>query len=105
MPATACRGAVRIRVELLALFRDKTGTGQVELEVPAGCASALHALCRLEARLAPRGPGALEGGALRQGVLLFVRAPQAAMRRVADPAGELLRGGETLILATAMEGG
>jgi hypothetical protein len=111
-------GAVRVRFELLSLFRHKAGTGRIEVEVEAGPPrgatdgsaeeggpTALDALRCLEARFAPEALGALEGESLRRGVLLFVRGPGVPMRRIPDPAGEPVREGLTLILATAMEGG
>ena len=109
------KDSVRIRFELLALFRHKAGTGRIDLEVAAsgnplpsavdGGPTALDALRCLEAHLAPRSPGALEGSLLRRGVLLFVRSPGAPMRRIAEPAREPVLEGQTLVLATAMEGG
>jgi len=120
-------GSVKVRFELLSLFRQKAGTGEIELELgtvacpaeaggdaapgPAaeqgrvGGPTALHALRRLEAQLLPRRLGALEGDILRRGVLLFVRSPGAPMHRILDPARESLREGQTLVLGTAMEGG
>jgi hypothetical protein len=111
-------GAAKIRFELLSLFRHKAGTGRIDVEVGAdspapatdssaaeGGPTALDALRCLEARFAPGALGALDGERLRRGVLLFVRGPGIPMRRIADPARELVREGLTLILATAMEGG
>jgi hypothetical protein len=122
---------VKVRFELLALFRHKAGSGEIEVEVVAGAAStvattdtagsarydlrtpgtfasgptALEALRCLEARLAPRALGVVEGHGLRRGVLLFVRRPGLPMERIAEPSRRPLREGETLVLATAMEGG
>jgi len=108
---------MRIRFELLALFRHKAGTGHLELEVvpaggqggnhngEAGGLDALDALRRLEEHLGPGTLGALEGDRLRRGVLLFARSPGEPMRRIVEPVKEPLHAGQTLVLATAMEGG
>jgi hypothetical protein len=114
-----------VRFELLTLFRQKAGRGEIVVEVGAAAAAAalesipgnaggtggadgptaLDALRRLETRLEPQRLGALEGDALRRGVLLFARSPGARMRRILEPARETVREGQTLVLATAMEGG
>ncbi|MBN1835057.1 MAG: hypothetical protein JW820_04345 [Spirochaetales bacterium] len=97
--------AARLQVELLAPFRSKSGTRRVELAVPSGGETALQALRRLDEQLSPRRSGALDGLSLRKGVLLFVRGPGEPMRRIEEPGREMVRGGQTLVLATAMEGG
>jgi len=103
-----------VRFELLALFRHKAGTGEIELEVvpaggrgenAAGIPTVLDALRCLEQRAEAGSLGALEGDRLRKGVLLFGRSPGAGMRRILEPAGEPLGPAETLVLSTAMEGG
>jgi hypothetical protein len=115
---------MKVRFELLALFRDRAGAGEIEIEVAAGaspagadaaeCAvdshraarpTALEALRCLEARLAPRTLGVVEGNGLRRGVLLFARSPGLPMQRIAEPARRPLEEGDTLVVATAMEGG
>ena len=110
----ANRPAARVRVELLALFRAKAGTGRLDLELVRrapgggdgpGALTVLDAIRALEQRVEPSGVGALDGDRLRRGVLLFRRTPGEPMQRVVEPGQAALRDGETLVLATAMEGG
>ncbi len=113
---------MKVAFELLALFRQKAGTGRLEVEVPAGLSaevpfgtapckapqaaagpSVLEALRAAEARLG--GQALLEGEKLRQGVLVFLRDAGGGTRRVFRPAEERLGRGQEVVLSTAMGGG
>ncbi len=111
---------MKVAFELLALFRQKAGAERLELEVPAGPAAAvpfgaapckappaeptvLTALRAAEARLG--GQALLDGEKLRRGVLVFVKEPGGATRRVFHPAEERIASGQTVVLSTAMGGG
>ncbi len=112
---------MKVTLELLALFRQKAGTGHLELEVPAraevpfgaapckapagagGLPTVLEALRAAEARLG--GQALLDGEELRQGVLVFLRDARGATRRVFRPALERVQPGQALVLSTAMGGG
>ena len=107
--------AMRVHVELLALLRARAGTGTVELELgedPMGGKGAaslrptvLAALQALAAGRGAQGLDLLEGREVRKGLLVFLKSPEGAMRRVISPEGETVACGETLVLATAMDGG
>jgi len=116
---------MKIAFELLALFRQKAGSGRLVLEVPAGDArgaafgtapckvtvrgagagrpSVLDALRAAEAGLG--GQGLLQGERLREGVLVFLRDSSGGTRRVLLPAAERVQPGQTVVLSTAMGGG
>ena len=95
-----------VRVELLSALRQQAGVESLTVQV-AGAAkpSVLLALQAVEALPRDRGLGLLEGAALRKGVLAFVRTPGGALHRVFHPDAQSLAEGQTLVLATAVEGG
>lgn len=94
---------MKVRFELLTLFRQRAGTEGLEVEVPAPCtvAEALRAL----GAAAPALDGLLEGERIREGVLVFRKGPNGATQRVARPAAQTVGAGEALVLSTAMGGG
>ena len=112
---------MKVAFELLALFRQKAGTGRLEVEVSAGplveapfgttpCQapqgagpSVLEALRAAEAQLG--GQALLDGERLRQGVLVFLKDAGGGTRRVFRPAEERVGRGQGVILSTAMGGG
>jgi hypothetical protein len=94
---------VKVACELLALFRQKAGAGHLELEVPEGRETVLQVLRAAEVRLGAQ--ALLEGQRLREGVLVFLKEPGGAARRVFDPARERIRPGQAVVLSTAMGGG
>ena len=112
---------MKVSFELLTLFRQKAGTGHLELEVPTGaraevpfgaapCKAAgsgmptvLAALRAAETRLG--GQALLEGERLREGVLVFLKEAGGATRRVFHPSEKRIRSGQAVVLSTAMGGG
>lgn len=119
---------MKIACELLAFFRQKAGTDRLELEVTAGSPrgaagsgvpfgtapckapagreaepTVLEALQAAEAALG--GQALLQGERLREGVLVFLKEPGGATRRVFRPAEQRVGRGQALVLSTAMGGG
>jgi molybdopterin converting factor small subunit len=93
---------MKVVFELLALFRQKAGTGRLELELPAA-PTVLAALRAAEGALG--GQALLQGERLREGVLVFLKEPRGATRRVFRPAEERVESGQAVVLSTAMAGG
>jgi len=93
---------MKVAFELLTLFRQKAGTGRLELEV-AEAATVLEALHAAEAVLG--GQALLQGERLREGVLVFLKEAGGGTRRVFRPAEERVGRGQALVLSTAMGGG
>jgi hypothetical protein len=126
---------MRVQLELIGLFRQKAGTGRLEVELPvqaparppAGRVPFGVAACKAAVRRPPQGPSAasapsvlqclleaeaslgrgalIEEGRLREGVLVFLKDPGGATRRVLKPAEERVALGQSLVLSTAMGGG
>jgi molybdopterin converting factor small subunit len=94
---------VKVACELLTLFRQKAGSGRLELEVPEEAPTVLAALRAAEARLG--GQALLDGENPREGVLVFLKDVQGGTRRVLRPAEETIRSGQAVVLSTAMGGG
>jgi hypothetical protein len=101
---------MKVAFELLTLFRQKAGTGRLELEVPTGARGAagllptvLEALRAAETALG--GQALLQGERLREGVLVFLKEAGGGTRRVFRPAEERVGQGQALVLSTAMGGG
>ncbi len=120
---------MEVRFELLTLFREKAGAGELTLEVeglsPGG--PLLEALLALEARFAGAGLRVLEsavstagaagsgegaaagaagaGAALRPGVLVFLRDAAGTLVRAREANAPLPAGTRSVVLSTAMEGG
>ena len=95
---------MKVRFELLALFRAKAGAERLEVEVPASAPTVLAAL-RTLAACTPQLGDLLRGEQLRDGVLVFVKEAGGATRRVLAPAAETLGAGQALVVSTAMGGG
>jgi hypothetical protein len=94
---------MKVAFELLTLFRQKAGTGRLELEVAAGAPTVLEALRVAEDRFG--GQALLDGERLREGVLVFLKETGGATRRVLHPEQERIRSGQAVVLSTAMGGG
>ena len=98
---------MRVRVDLIGLFRQRAGTDHLEAEPaeaqPGSQPSVLQ--CLQAAELSLGGGSLLEAGRLREGVLVFLKEPGGATRRVLRPAEERAAEGQSLVLSTAMGGG
>jgi hypothetical protein len=92
-----------VAVELLTWFRQRAGADRLEVEVPQAAPCVLEVLRAAEAELG--GLSILEGERLRAGVLVFLREPGGATRRVPHPAAARVEPGQALVLSTAMAGG
>jgi molybdopterin converting factor small subunit len=95
---------MKVRFELLALFRAKAGAERLEVEVPASAPTVLAALQALSV-CTPQLGDLLRGEQLRDGVLVFAKEAGGATRRVLAPAAEAVQAGQVLVLSTAMGGG
>ena len=93
---------MKVAFELLALFRQKAGTGRLEVEIGAA-STVLAALRAAEAQLG--GQALLDEERLRQGVLVFLKDAGGGTRRVFRPAEEMVGRGQAVVLSTAMGGG
>lgn len=93
--------AVQVSFEFLPPFRQKIGSGRLTVEVAGGTdrpPTVLDALAALELRL-------VERGAVRPGVLVFLKSSIGGLQRVLHADRQAVQEGQCLVLATAMEGG
>jgi len=88
--------------ELLSIFRDRTGIGALCLPVSGSTVG--QALAALEQGFGRAVLPLLEAGRLKKGVLVFSRKPSGGLARVSG-LQQTLTDRQTLVLATAMEGG
>ena len=98
-----------VHVEFLSLFRQKTGTGNVDLAVPdtrfSGMIRVGRVLEALEALFSRERLSLLKGKEIRPGVLIFSRNGSGGLSRVHSAQGLLVGRNSSIMLAAAMEGG
>jgi hypothetical protein len=94
-----------VHVELLTVFRQRAGTDRLTVDLGTGDGRIPSVLQALQALPGGVGLGVLEGTQMKKGVMVFVRTPEGTLHRVFHPDAQGLAAGQTLVLATAMEGG
>jgi len=94
--------------DFLTVFRQKTGRESLTLVIPSHTIppqpTIIWALEKLEKQLKAERI-ALEHGDLKKGVLVFLKSPSGAMKRVAHVRKDRPQAGDRIVLATEMEGG
>ena len=96
-----------IRFEFLTLFREKTGSESITIQIEDNrkrC-TIFQALRALEEYFADGTLSLLESSEIRRGVLVFIKKPGGALKRVFNAKEKFIDENQTIVLAAAMGGG